>query len=268
MPSASSPKPTMASSPKPTMASALISGRLKRKRLPVTRYVAEPAPDPHMLRLSTAALGSRVLPSELSNAALERAILTVEEVDAAGPGFEAACNELTWARIDVMANTRQRVVVRKSDLRRLLDFTDTLCLVRHVDGSLAGCALLSEAPEESGCDVCGTLDSNRNPDLPLVRTARMTAFGTIRASHIRAAFSSAVRDHPLDELVLICGERGVGSAIMAHLRGRQRLLFASVVQGCDRTRRFYDAHFERLPFERRDGEVPFAAWLGSEKRRG
>jgi len=250
-----------------TTAVASCSVRLsKRKRQPIARFVAEPAPDPHTLRVAVReSLGSRVLPSELSNAALERAILTVEELAIDSPGFEDACDELRWEHIDAWANMRQRVVVRKWQLRRLLDFTDKLLLVRHTDGSLAGCALLSEAPD--GSDLCGTLDSRRNPSLPLVRTARMAQWGSIRAAHVRAAFSRVVHEQPLDELILICGERGVGSTIMAHLRGRPRLLFASVVPGCDRTRRFYDSHFAPLPFERHDGEVPYVAWLGEAKRR-
>ena len=56
-------------------------------------------------------------------------------------------------------------------------------------------------------------------------------YGPIRDAHIRTAFSRATSDHPIDELVLICGERGCGRAIIDHLKGKQRLLFASVVPG-------------------------------------
>jgi len=48
---------------------------------------------------------------------------------------------------------------------------------------------------------------------------------------VRSAFERALGCHPIDELVLICGEKGVGGAVMGHLRGRPRILFASVVAG-------------------------------------
>ena len=122
---------------------------------------------------------------------------------------------------------------------------------------------LCEASENA--NVCDTLDSYRNPSLPQVRTARMEKYGPIRAAHVRSGFPHLGRPligtHPIDELVLICGEHGCGGAIMAHLRGRQRILFASVVPGSERTYRFYDKYFVRLPFERSDGESPYAAWL-------
>ena len=51
---------------------------------------------------------------------------------------------------------------------------------------------------------------------------------------------------------------------MNHLKGRQRLIFASVVPGSEQALRFYEKQFVRLPFERYDGELPYAAWLGSE----
>jgi hypothetical protein len=92
----------------------------------------------------------------------------------------------------------------------------------------------------------------------------MSSFGPIREAHIRAGFSRAAADIPIDELVLICGEAGTGAAVMAHLKGRHRLLFASVVPGSEQARRFYEKQFVQLNFERQDGEIPFAAWLGSE----
>ena len=56
--------------------------------------------------------------------------------------------------------------------------------------------------------------------------------------------------HPVDELVLICGERGSGAAVMAHLSGRQRILFASVVPGSARVPRRLTAVAKTVTLER------------------
>lgn len=87
---------------------------------------------------------------------------------------------------------------------------------------------------------------------------------------VRIAFDRALHAQPVDELVLVCGERGCGAAVMSHLyeAGRPRFLYASVVPGSERVRTFYDKHFVPLAFERRDGEWPYAAWLGSGGRKG
>ena len=72
----------------------------------------------------------------------------------------------------------------------------------------------------------------------------------------------ALRAAGVDELVLICGESGSGAAVMAHLRGRPHLLYASLVPGSERAQRFYGRYFKRLPFENKSGEIPFAVFLG------
>jgi len=175
--------------------------------------------------------------------------------------FKDARAELTWERLQGWANTKGRVVVQKRDLRRMYDFsTKILTVRRRVDGEIVGCALLCEAPENAL--VADSLRSQTNPSLPMVKTARMGTYGPIRDAHIRTAFSRATSDHPIDELVLICGERGCGRAIIDHLKGKQRLLFASVVPGSAEALQFYEKHFVALPFERQDGELPYAAWLG------
>jgi hypothetical protein len=178
-------------------------------------------------------------------------------------GYAEARAAVTWQRLNAWANSKQRVVVRQRDLRRLFDFTTKLLLVRRrVDNELIGCALLCEAGGNQA--VCDSLGPHANPSLPQVKTARMSSFGPIREAHIRAGFSRAAADIPIDELVLICGEAGTGAAVMAHLKGRHRLLFASVVPGSEQARRFYEKQFVQLNFERQDGELPYAAWLGSE----
>ena len=178
-------------------------------------------------------------------------------------GYAEARAAVTWQRLNAWANSKQRVVVRQRDLRRLFDFTTKLLLVRRrVDNELIGCALLCEAGGNQA--VCDSLGPHANPSLPQVKTARMSSFGPIREAHIRAGFSRAAADIPIDELVLICGEAGTGAAVMAHLKGRHRLLFASVVPGSEQARRFYEKQFVQLNYERQDGEIPFAAWLGSE----
>ena len=178
-------------------------------------------------------------------------------------GYAEARAAVTWQRLNAWANSKQRVVVRQRDLRRLFDFTTKLLLVRRrVDNELIGCALLCEAGGNQA--VCDSLGPHANPSLPQVKTARMSSFGPIREAHIRAGFSRAAADIPIDELVLICGEAGTGAAVMAHLKGRHRLLFASVVPGSEQARRFYEKQFVQLNFERQDGELPFAAWLGNE----
>ena len=45
-----------------------------------------------------------------------------------------------------------------------------------------------------------------------------------------------------------------------------RILFASVVPGCERAKRFYERYFVRLPIERRDGELPYVRWQTSERK--
>jgi len=178
-------------------------------------------------------------------------------------GYSAARAELTWQRLHAWANTKRRVVVHRRDLKRLFDFTTKLLLVRRqVDHEVIGCALLCEAKPNQA--VCDSLGPHANPSLPQVKTARMTSYGPIREPHIRAGFSRATADVPVDELVLICGEAGTGSAVMSHLKGRHRLLFASVVPGSEQALRFYDKQFVRLAFARQDGELPYAAWLGTE----
>lgn len=295
-----------------------------RPRAQIARYIAEPAPDPHALRMAVLAAKEREareregmghdghhgigmssgkasmlthaltsvdaraavraehgassaqpsLPSEVRGALLEENArrrngkggachgpLRVEEYGLDDAGFGEAKAEAGWELIDGWANTRpDRIVVRRWHLRRLYQFSTKILLVRAADGQLVGCALLSEA--QSNTDVCDTLHTYRNPSLPEVRTARMADYGPIQAKHVRSAFERALGCHPIDELVLICGEKGVGGAVMGHLRGRPRILFASVVAGSERTRRFYDKYFVPLPFERRDGEAPYAAWLG------
>lgn len=186
--------------------------------------------------------------------------LTVDEYAQGEPGYAAALAEATWARLDAWANTTERVVVQQWHLRRLFEFTTKVLVARRRDGTSAGVALLCEAPNHT--DVCDTLHSHRNPSLPMIKTPRMTHFGPIRDMHVRKTFDKAVGSHPIDELVLICGERGVGVAVMAHLQGRQRLLFASVVSGSPRANRFYEKYFRPLPFAREDGEQPYVAWLG------
>ena len=179
-------------------------------------------------------------------------------------GYAAAKGAATWECLDAWANTRERLVVRRKDLPRMWDFTTKLLLVRRVaDGELAGCALLSEAPEQT--NVCDTLHSHRNPSLPMVKTARMNDnFRPIQPAHVRCIFGRALGSLPIDELVLICGERGVGSAVMAHLHRREpRILDASVVPGSERVTHFYDKFFRPLPFERKDGEQPYAACIGA-----
>ena len=186
--------------------------------------------------------------------------LTVEEYAQGEPGYGAALALATWDRIDAWANTREHVVVRKWHLKRLFEFTTKVLVARRHDGMPAGIALLCEAPNTT--DVCDSLHSHRNPSLPLVKTARMTSFGPIRDAHVRMGLDKAVGAHPIDELVLICGERGVGVAVMAHLQGRHRLLYASAVPGSDRANQFYRKYFKLLPFTRQDGEQPYVAWLG------
>ena len=188
--------------------------------------------------------------------------LDVSEVSDESPrDFKAARATLTWARIQAWANTNQRKVVQKRDLVRMFDFTTKILTVsRRRDGEIVGCALLCQAAENAL--VADSLRSQANPSLPMVKTVRMGTHGPIRDAHIRTAFSRATADHPIDELVLICGERGCGRAIIDHLRGQQRILFASVVPGSADALTFYEKHFRSLPFERRDGELPYAAWLG------
>ena len=187
--------------------------------------------------------------------------LIIEEVDSGTKEYRTVKAEASWPRLQQWANTTGRKVVRHADLKRMFDFTTKILLVRRaVKGVPIGCALVCEAPPN--CLVCDSLRSHTNPSLPMVKTARMTTFGPIRDSHVRTAFSKATGDHPIDELVLICGERGVGSAVMAHLKGRQRILFASVVPGSEAAERFYAKHFIPLPFERSNGEKPYATWLG------
>ena len=189
--------------------------------------------------------------------------LAVEEYKLGGDGFTKAKDEVTtWERLDTWANTKHRTVVLRPQLKRLLGFTTTILLVRRADGRAHGMALLCEAPNE--VDVCDSLHSCRNPSLPYVRTPRSSSFVPIRECHVRQAFDRSIGyGKPVDELVLICGEKGSGAAIMDHLKGRQRLLLASVVPGCARAQRFYERYFVRLPLERRDGEMPYVVWLGA-----
>jgi len=207
----------------------------------------------------------------------------VSEVDISDPeGYAAARALVTWQRLHSWANTKQRTVVKQKDLARLFDFTTKLLLVRrHVAGAgscahtrtgigadkeLIGCALLCEARGNQG--ACDSIGPHTNPSLPLVKTARMTSYGPIREAHIRAGFPHATSgDVPVDELVLICGEAGTGAAVMTHLKAQEnphRVLFASVVPGSEQALRFYDKAFKRLAFERADGEIPYAVWLGAE----
>lgn len=248
-----------------------------RPRPSIARYVAGPAPNPHKLRLAmqqarlpTVKLVMRSSqpppppPQVRSSLAPPRSTrglgsFVVEEICVSDARFKVAKAEVTWELLDGWANTPARMVVRRSHLWRLFEFTSKLLVVRRADGALAGCALLSEAP--ANADVCDTLHSYRNPSLPMVRTARMARFAPIRAAQVRAPFGRGLGAPPIDELVLICGERGIGAAVMAHLRGRPRILFASVVPGSERARTFYDKYFTKLGFERRDGEWPYAAWL-------
>lgn len=210
---------------------------------------------------SAAAIQPSAVIESSSRRSARHVLLHVEEHKLGSDGYFAAKAHATWKRIDAWANTRHRSVVLRSQLKRLLGFTTTILLVRREDGRPHGMALLCEAPNE--VDVCDSLHVCRNPSLPHVRTSRSRSFVPIRESHVRSAFDTCIASHPVDELVLICGERGSGAAIMAHLRGRQRLLFASVVPGCDRTQRFYERYFVRLPLERKDGELPHVAWLGA-----
>jgi len=253
-----------------------------RARVARNYYVAEAAPAPHVLRkaMAQATTGQVLMPSEVgadgehhvrkpppvaeSATARKRARTTrpgfaVEEYSEGHVGYVAAKAEVCWAKIDEWAN-QERVVVRRSHLKRLLDFTTKILLVREPRrGYLVGIALLSEA-DNSG--VCDSLHSERNPSLPLVKTARMGGYGPIHPSLVRGSCDPAFGLQPIDELVLICGQRGCGAAVMEHLRGRPRFLYASVVPGSVRVRTFYDKHFRPLAFERRDGEWPYVAWLG------
>jgi len=252
-----------------------------RQRAPRNHYLAEPAPAPHVLRMAMAQAETGGLPSEVgadgehhtrtpspvaegeSAPARKRARtatgLVVEEYSVGGAEYDAAKAALRWELIDSWAN-QERVVVRRSHLKRLFDFTTKILLVREpARGRLVGCALLSEA-DNSG--ICDSLHSGRNPTLPLVKTARMGGYNPIHPGLVRGAFDRALGLQPIDELVLICGERGCGRAIIDHLRGQQRILFASVVPGSADALTFYEKHFRSLPFERRDGELPYAAWLG------
>ena len=175
-----------------------LRGRAPR---PVARFVAEPAPSCRALHMAARARGSdgAVLPSEL------RPRITkwrVEEYAEDDPEYAAAAAEASWERLNAWANSAERTVVRRKDLRRLFDFTTKIFLVRRAsDGRLGGVALVSEACALS--DVCDTLHSHRNPTLPLVKTARMQSFGKIAPSHIRAPFHHlrGVGGRPIDELV-------------------------------------------------------------------
>ena len=187
-----------------------------------------------------------------------RGPLVVESYEREGGGYDAAVANLPWESIDRWANTPSRTVVLPEHMERLYNFTTRLLLVRR-DSAYVGFALLCEPPNDS--DVCDTLHCHRNPSLPLIRTSRMTNFAPIRASHVRHAFDRCIAAHPISEVLLIAGERGCGGAIMTHLKGLQRILFASVIPGCERTRRFYERYFVRLSFERADGELPYVTWL-------
>ena len=218
---------------------------------------------------------SRVHFSEMLSTAIEPPLsrrssrhvpLYVEEHNLGCDGYSAAKQEFaTWARIDKWANTKHRTVVQRVQLKRLLGFTTTILVVHREDGRPHGMALLCETPNE--VDLCDSLHVYRNPSLPQVRTSRTKDFIPIKEyhvrGHVRKVYDRCIAAHPVDELVLICGERGSGAAIMAHLRGRQRLLFASVVPGCERAQRFYERYFDRIPLERKDGEHPYVAWLGA-----
>ena len=190
-------------------------------------------------------------------------VLEVSEVSVSdGRSFAEARSALKWDSIQRWANTKHRTVVQRRDLKRLWDFTNKILTVRRADGVLAGCALLCEASEYAL--VCDTLCHHTNPSMPQIKTSRMSDFGDIREQHVRSAFGRQHIDVPIDELVLICGERGTGKAVMAHLADRQRILFASVVPGSDAVQSFYNKHFRPLAFERDNGEQPYAVWLGRE----
>jgi hypothetical protein len=236
---------------------------------PLRRRVRLPSPNPPpSVGAGSPAAGSSSAPSVVRNKA-QFMELSVEVADLFEDlaAFKAAKAELSWEHIREWANSKSRTVVQKRDLKRMWDFTTKVLLVRRPNGQLAGCALICEAPEN--CLVCDSLRPHTNPSLPLVKTERMNDFGPIKEAHVRSAFVRATSDHPIDELVLICGERGSGSAVMAHLKGRQRIMFASVVPGsCEAyaaTRRFYDKYFRPCSsFIRADGEQPYAAWLGAD----
>ena len=112
-------------------------------------------------------------------------------------------------------------------------------------------------------DICDSLNRRRNTMLPKVKTPKTgDDFIDFREAHVRGNFDASIGSVAIDELLLICGERGTGGAIMAHLRHRQRILFASVIPGSDRATAFYDKHFKKLNFEMM-GATPYAAWLGA-----
>ena len=186
----------------------------------------------------------------------------IVEVDVSDEGYKFARSAVSWEKLQLWANTKERVVVQRRDLKRIFDFTTKILLVKRSKQEIIGCALLCEARENQG--VCDSLGHHTNPSLPQVKTARMSSFGPIKEGHVRSGFPRSTADTPIDELVLICGEAGTGASVMAHLRGRQRVLFASVVPGSDQALRFYEKHFIRLPFERLDGELPYAVWLGNK----
>ena len=102
---------------------------------------------------------------------------------------------------------------------------------------LARLSLLSEAPTDT--DVADSLHALRNPSLPRVKTFKSKHFVQLGEHHLRRPFDRSVAAHPVDELVLICGESGVGGAVMQHLRGvrRCRILYASLVPGSERAQR-------------------------------
>ena len=122
---------------------------------------------------------------------------------------------------------------------------------------------MSEAPIGGGAvseDVCDSLNRRRNTQLPKVKTPRSDEFVPFREAHVRGGFDPSIGSVAIDELLLICGQRGTSAAVMAHLAHRQRLLFASVIPGSERATRFYDKHFVKLNFEML-GATPYAAWL-------
>ena len=207
--------------------------------------------------------------SPAASASSSSSPFTVEEFSLYGDsdGFEGARAQVTWDQIDAWANTTARLVVARGDLKRIFEFTSKIFLVRRADGELAGCALMSEAPMGPDAavseDICDSLNRRRNTMLPKVKTPKTgDDFIDFREVHVRGNFDASIGSVAIDELLLICGERGTGGAIMAHLRHRQRILFASVIPGSDRATAFYDKHFKKLNFEMM-GATPYAAWLGA-----